>query len=91
MDGSGISHEVCARHRIPREELVWQHVALHPVAGCTGRDKVARRMRPTTRYRIDVVECRFNRFESMSAVDTSPATVAHRGALKGALGVTGNP
>ena len=91
VDRARISHKVRPGVWVSPEELVRQHVALHPVAGRAGRDEVARRVRAAPGYRIDVVERRFDRVKSMSAVDTPPAAVPHRSTLEGALDVTGRP
>ena len=91
MDRARVSHEIRAGVWIPPEELVRQHVALHPVAGRAGRDEVAQHVRATPGYRIDVVERRFDRVKSMCAVDTPPAAVAHGLALELSLVVPVEP
>jgi hypothetical protein len=91
MNRSGVSHEIGSRVRVPPEELVRQHVALHAVTWPAGDDEVAGGVRPAAGYRVDVVERRFQRFEVMTAVDTPPPTVTHRRALEGALGVPCTP
>ena len=88
MHGPRITNEVRPSDRVPREELVRQHVALHPVAGRAGGNDVARHMRAAAGDGVDVVERRFDRVEVMTAVDAPPPAVTHRRALEGALGVT---
>ena len=77
-----ITNEICAGLRIPREELVRQHVSLHSIARRTGADEVSRRVRAAARYRMDVVQRRFHRVEPVPAVDTTSAAVAHCRALE---------
>lgn len=91
MYGPRITNEVRTSDRIPREELVRQHVALHPVAGRAGGNDVARDMRAAACYGVDVVECRFHRVERMRAVDASAAAIPHGGALERPLEVARKP
>ena len=82
MHGARIAHEVRPGLRVSGEELVRQHVALEAITGRTGNHEVARRVRAAAGYRMNVVKRRFKRFEVMSAVNTTPSAVAHRGALE---------
>lgn len=91
MDGASVPDEVRSGERVPREEFIGQHVALHPVTRSTGGDEVSGGMCPTPCYRMDVVERRFHRLEVVAAVDTSPATVAHRRPLEGTLVIPVEP
>ena len=85
MHGARIAHEVRSRLRVSREELVRQHVSLEAITGRTGNHEVARRVRAAAGYRMNVVKRRFNRCEVMPAVNTTPSTIAHRGALERTL------
>lgn len=87
MNRSRVPHEIRSRVRVPPEELMRQHVALHAVTWPAGDDEVAGRVRPSAGYWIDVVERRLKRIEVMAAVDAPPPAVTHRGAFEGALGV----
>lgn len=86
-----ITNEVRASHRIAREELVRQHVALHPVTGCARAHQVARRVGPTPRDRIHVVQGRFNRLEVMTAVHAPSPAIPHRGTFERAPVIPGEP
>ena len=77
-----ITNEVRSGLRIPREELVRQHVTLHAIAGRAGADEVARGVGAAAGYRVDVVQRRFHRVEPVPAVDTAAAAIAHRRALE---------
>ena len=91
MHRTRITNEVRASDRVPREELVRQHVALHPVAGGAGGNDVARHVRAAARYGVDVVQRRFHRVERMRAVDASAAAIPHGGALERSLEVARKP
>ena len=82
MDCSRITNEVRPGLRVPREELVRQHVTLQSIARGTGADEVSRRVGATAGYRMDVVERRLHRVEPVTAVHTAAAAVAHRRALE---------
>ena len=77
--------------RIPREELVRQHVTLQSIARRAGADEVSRRVGATARHRMDVVERRFHRIEAVPAIHAAAAAIAHGRALELSLVVPSVP
>lgn len=82
MHRAGVAHEVRARVRVFREELVRQHVAFQAIAGGAGADEVAGGVGAPTGHRMDVVQRRFHRVEPVPAVYAATAAVAHGCALE---------
>ena len=89
MHGACIPNEVCARPRMTEKELVREQVSLESVTASARRHEVSRRVRPAPCDRDDVIQRGKFRRQSVPAIDASASTVAHRGALEGALPGTG--
>src|SRR5690349_15649956 len=87
MHRARVANEVRAGPGVPAEELVWEHVALEPVARCACRDEVAGRVRASLRDRVHVIERRDVERQRNGAVDAAAAAIAHGSVLEGALDI----
>ncbi len=65
------------------EEIEREHVALEAITGATGRDQIARVVRPASGQRHHMVERGSTLIKTRGAVHTALATVAQGGATHG--------
>ena len=85
MHGARVPDKVCAGPRISAEKLVWQHVALQPVAWGACGNEVASRVRTSLRDRVNVIERRDVERQWNGAVDAASAAIAHGSVLESTL------
>ena len=77
VNRTSVPNEVRARPGIAPEKLIREHVALEPVARRTSGDKVARRVGPSLRHGVHVIERRDVERQRDGAVDAASAAIAH--------------
>ena len=85
MNRPRIAHEVGTGPRIPPKKLVRKHVALEPIARRAGGDKVARRMWPSVRHGVHVIERRDVEREWDRAIDAASTAITHGSVLERTL------
>ena len=85
MDHARVCQKIETCDGISNEELVRQHVALHPITRAACHDQVAWHVRATAREWVDVVDSGDSELERRAAIDAAAAAVAHHGALERAL------
>ena len=71
-----VAHKICTRPRMAREEVEGEHIALEPITRATGRDQIARIVRPTAGQRHHVVERGAAMIETRRAVHAALAAIA---------------
>ena len=89
MHCARVENEVQSRPREAREEFSRKQIALEAIAARAGEDDVAGNVSAAVRQRLHMVECCEIELEPGGAVDTAPATVAHRGAFDGSFLMSG--
>ena len=87
MHSTGVSNEVDTGPRVPREELVGEHVPFHSVTRRASRNKIPGGVRATPREGEDMIEGGRIEVEPRGAVDAAAAAVTHGSALERALDV----
>jgi hypothetical protein len=85
MNGSRVPHEVGAGPGVGSEKGERKEIALQSITTCARQDDVAGMVSTAVRERIDMIERGSFEVELGCAVNASATTVAHRGALDGAL------
>ena len=87
VNRTSVPNEVRARPGIAPEKLIREHVALEPVARRTSGDKVARRVGPSLRHGVHVIERRDVERQRDSAVNAASAAITHGSVLECTLEV----
>ena len=85
VNRTSVPNEVRARPGIAPEKLIREHVALEPVARRTSGDKVARRVGPSLRHGVHVIERRDVERQRDGAVDAASAAITHGSVLERTL------